>query len=178
MAETATIARPYAEAVFSLAKQAGALDAWSEQLALTSAVAADPEMHRLAADPNTGAEQFSALFLAICGDKIGPEAGNFIRLLIENGRIGVLPEVVTQFEALKASEGGVLDAAVTSAFAMSDTQLAELSARLEARFRRKINASVSIDPALIGGVIVAVGDEVYDASVRGKLQGMAYALTR
>lgn len=178
MAEIATIARPYAEAVFSLAKQLGALDAWSEQLALASAVAADPEMSRLAADPKVSAEQFGDLFLAVCGDRLGAEAGNFIKLLIENGRIGALPEVVAQFEALKASEGGVLDATVTSAFAMNETQLAELSARLETRFKRKINASVSVDPALIGGVIVAVGDEVYDASVRGKLQGMAYALTR
>jgi len=114
----------------------------------------------------------------VCADKLGTEAGNFIKLLIENGRISVLPEVVTQFEALKASAGGVLDATVTSAFSMSETQLAELSARLESRFKRKINASVTVDPALIGGVIVAVGDEVYDASVRGKLQGMAYALSR
>ncbi|HUW27117.1 MAG TPA: F0F1 ATP synthase subunit delta [Sulfuriferula sp.] len=178
MAEIATIARPYAEAVFSLAKQAGALDAWSEQLTLANAVAADPEMSRLASDPRVSADQLGSLFLAVCGDGLGAEAGNFIRLLIENGRISVLPEVVAQFEALKASEGGVLDAAVTSAFAMSDTQLAELSARLESRFKRKIKAGVTVDPALIGGVIVAVGDEVYDASVRGKLQGMAYALTR
>lgn len=178
MAEIATIARPYAEAVFSLARQAGTLDAWSAQLALASAVAADPEMRRLAADPRVSADQLGELFLAVCGNKLGAEAGNFIKLLIKNGRLGVLPEVVAQFEALKASAGGVLDASVTSAFAMSDTQLAELSARLEARFKRKINASVTVDPALIGGVIVTVGDEVYDASVRGKLQGMAYALTR
>lgn len=178
MAEIATIARPYAEALFSLAKQANTLTAWSEQLALANAVAADPEMSRLATDPKVSAAQFSELFLAVCGDRLGAEAGNFIRILVENGRISVLPEVVTQFEALKASEGGVLDAAVTSAFPMSATQLAELSARLEVRFKRKIHASVSVDPALIGGVIVAVGDEVYDASVRGKLQGMTYALTR
>lgn len=178
MAEIATIARPYAEAVFSLAKQANALSSWSEQLALANAVAADPEMGRLAADPKVGAEQFSGLFLAVCGDRLGTETGNFIRLLVENGRIAVLPEVVVQFEVLKASEGGVLDAAVTSAFAMSAAQLAELSARLETRFKRKVHASVTVDPALIGGVIIAVGDEVYDASVRGKLQGMAYALTR
>ncbi len=178
MAEIATIARPYAEAVFSVSKQAGALDAWSEQLALANAVAADPEMSRLASDPRVSAEQLGGLFLAVCADKLGTETGNFIKLLIENGRISVLPEVVTQFEALKASAGGVLDATVTSAFSMSETQLAELSARLEIRFKRKINASVTVDPALIGGVIVAVGDEVYDASVRGKLQGMAYALSR
>lgn len=178
MAEIATIARPYAEAVFSLAKQANALSNWSEQLALANAVAADPEMGRLAADPKVSAEQFSGLFLAVCGDRLATEAGNFIRLLVENGRIAVLPEVVVQFEVLKASEGGVLDAAVTSAFAMSAAQLAELSARLETRFKRKVHASVTVDPALIGGVIIAVGDEVYDASVRGKLQGMAYALTR
>ena len=178
MAEIATIARPYAEAVFSLAKQAGTLSAWSEQLALANAVAADPEMQRLAADPNVSAEQLNALFAAVCGSKLSAEAGNFIKLLIDGGRFQVLPAIVAQFEVLKASEGGVLDAAVTSAFALNEAQLAGLSARLESRFKCKINASVTVDPDLIGGVIVAVGDEVYDASVRGKLQGMAYALKR
>lgn len=178
MAEIATIARPYAEAVFRLAKETGTLKVWSDQLALVNAVAADPDMRRLAADPNVSTEQLNSLFLAVCGDKLSSEVANFVKLLIENGRIGVLPEIVAQFETLKASEGGVLEAVITSAYPLNDTQLAELTARLEARYQRKINASVTVDPELIGGIVVSVGDEVYDASVRGKLQGMAYALKR
>lgn len=178
MAEIATIARPYAEAVFRLAKESNALDSWSEQLAFAQLVAADSEMQRLSADPKVDGSQLGELFLNVSGSNLGAEAGNFIKLLIENGRISVLPEIAVQFETLKANEGGVLEADVTSAFTMSTEQIAELSARLEKKFNRKINATVTVDPTLIGGIIVAVGDEVYDASVRGKLQGMAYALKR
>jgi len=178
MAEIATIARPYAEAVFRLAKETGSLVSWAEQLAFAQLVAADSEMQRLSVDPKVDGSQLSELFLSVSGNNLNPEAGNFVKLLIENGRISVLPEIVAQFESLKANEGGVLDANVTSAFAMSTEQIAELSARLEKKFNRKIHAAVTTDSALIGGIIVTVGDEVYDASVRGKLQGMAYALKR
>ena len=178
MAEIATIARPYAEAVFRLAKESDSLDAWSAQLAFAQLVATDADMQRLSADPKMESSQLGELFLSVSGNNLKTEAGNFIKLLIENGRINVLPEIAAQFETLKANEGGVLEADVTSAFAMSAEQIAELSARLEKKFNRKINATVTIDPALIGGLIVSVGDEVYDASVRGKLQGMAYALKR
>lgn len=178
MAEIATIARPYAEAVFRLAKETGSLDSWSDQLAFAQLVAADGDMQRLSADPKVESNQLSELFLSVSGANLKAEAGNFIKLLITSGRLSILPEIVTQFETLKANEGGVLEAEVTSAFAMNAEQIAELSARLEKKFNRKINATVSIDPALIGGLIVSVGDEVYDASVRGKLQGMAYALKR
>lgn len=178
MAEIATIARPYAEATFQLAKESGSLSAWSDQLAFAQMVAADSEMQRLSVDPKVDSTQLSDLFLSVSGANLKPEVGNFIKLLISNNRLSVLPEIVAQFETLKANESGVLEAEVTSAFAMSATQIAELSVRLEKKFNRKINATITVDPALIGGLIVSVGDEVYDASVRGKLQGMAYALKR
>ena len=178
MAEIATIARPYAEAVFRLAKEANALNAWSEQLEMAQMVASDVEMQRLLNDPTLEAKQLSELFLSVLDQKIDVQIANFITLLIDNNRIAILSEIVHQFEALKAKEGGVLEAQVTSAYTMTTEQIAELSARLESKFNRKINATVTVDLALIGGVVVAVGDEVYDASVRGKLQGMAYALKR
>ena len=178
MAEIATIARPYAEAVFRLAKEANALNAWSEQLEMAQMVASDVEMQRLLNDPTLEAKQLSELFLSVLNQKIDVQIANFITLLIDNNRIAILSEIVHQFEVLKAKEGGVLEAQVTSAYTMTTEQIAELSARLESKFNRKINATVTVDLALIGGVVVAVGDEVYDASVRGKLQGMAYALKR
>lgn len=178
MAEIATIARPYAEAVFRLAKEANALNAWSEQLEMAQMVASDVEMQRLLNDPTLEAKQLSELFLSVLDQKIDVQIANFITLLIDNNRIAILSEIVHQFEVLKAKEGGVLEAQVTSAYTMTTEQIAELSARLESKFNRKINATVTVDLALIGGVVVAVGDEVYDASVRGKLQGMAYALKR
>ncbi|MHB1676330.1 MAG: F0F1 ATP synthase subunit delta [Sulfuriferula sp.] len=178
MAEIATIARPYAEAVFRLAKQTGMLDAWSEQLSLAQMVATDSEMRRLAVDPEISSAQLSTLFLSVCGSRLGVEPGNLITLLIENGRINVLTEIVDQFEVLKAKQGGVLEAKVVSAFAMNGEQIAALATRLEAKFHSKLALTIEIDPALIGGIIVSVGDEVYDASVQGKLQNMAYALKR
>jgi F-type H+-transporting ATPase subunit delta len=176
MAETRTIARPYAEAVFKLAKTSGSLPAWSEMLQLLAAIAMDEQIKVLIGNPKVPPKRLGELLLGICGDKLTDEGRNFVLLLAENGRIEVLPEVSEMFEQLKTRHDGVLDAKVTSAFAMSDAQLKDLVTDLEARFKRKIEAKVSIDPELIGGVKVEVGDEVLDASVRAKLEAMAVAL--
>ena len=176
MAETRTIARPYAEAVFKLAKTSGTLPAWSEMLQLLAAIAVDEQIKVLVGNPKVPPRRLGELLLGICGDKLTDEGRNFVLLLAENGRIEVLPEVSEMFEQLKTRHDGVLDAKVTSAFAMSDAQLKDLVANLETRFKRKIEAQVSIDPELIGGVKVEVGDEVLDASVRAKLEAMAVAL--
>ncbi len=176
MAETRTIARPYAEAVFKLAKTSGSLPAWSEMLQLLAAIAMDEQIKVLIGNPKVPPKRLGELLLGICGDKLTDEGRNFVLLLAENGRIEVLPEVSEMFEQLKTRHDGVLDAKVISAFAMSDAQLKDLVADLEARFKRKIEAKVSIDPELIGGVKVEVGDEVLDASVRAKLEAMAVAL--
>jgi F-type H+-transporting ATPase subunit delta len=176
MAETRTIARPYAEAVFKLAKTSGSLPVWSEMLQLLAAIAMDEQIKVLIGNPKVPPKRLGELLLGICGDKLTDEGRNFVLLLAENGRIEVLPEVSEMFEQLKTRHDGVLDAKVTSAFAMSDAQLKDLVTDLEARFKRKIEAKVSIDPELIGGVKVEVGDEVLDASVRAKLEAMAVAL--
>ena len=176
MAETRTIARPYAEAVFKLAKTSGTLPAWSEMLQLLAAIAMDEQIKVLIGNPKVPPRRLGELLLGICGDKLTDEGRNFVLLLAENSRVEVLPEVSEMFEQLKTRHDGVLDAKVTSAFAMSDAQLKDLVANLEARFKRKIEAKVSIDPELIGGVKVEIGDEVLDASVRAKLEAMAVAL--
>ena len=176
MAETRTIARPYAEAVFKLAKTSGTLPAWSEMLQLLAAIAMDEQIKVLIGNPKVPPRRLGELLLGICGDKLTDEGRNFVLLLAENSRVEVLPEVSEMFEQLKTRHDGVLDAKVTSAFAMSDAQLKDLVADLEARFKRKMEAKVSIDPELIGGVKVEVGDEVLDASVRAKLEAMAVAL--
>jgi F-type H+-transporting ATPase subunit delta len=176
MAETRTIARPYAEAVFKLAKTSGTLPAWSEMLQLLAAIATDEQIKVLIGNPKVPPRRLGELLLGICVDKLTDEGRNFVLLLAENSRVEVLPEVSEMFEQLKTRHDGVLDAKVTSAFAMSDAQLKDLVADLEARFKRKIEAKVSIDPELIGGVKVEVGDEVLDASVRAKLEAMAVAL--
>jgi F-type H+-transporting ATPase subunit delta len=176
MAETATLARPYAEAVFRLADAGGTLATWSGALRTLAQVAAHPEMQECLSKFDLTAAQLQELFLSLCPGDLTAEAKNFIHLLIEYDRLALLPEISAQFETLKNEREGVVDAQIATAFALEGEQLASLVADLEKRFKRKINAQVSIDRNLIGGVRVVVGDEVIDGSVRGKLNAMAAGL--
>ena len=176
MAETRTIARPYAEAVFKLAKAKGDLPAWSDMLQFAATIAVDERIRALVGNPKISSRRLGEMFLGICSEKLNEEGRNFVLLLAENRRLQILPEISELFEQLRAQHEGVLDAKIISAFEMSDVQLRELVADLEGKFKRKIEAKVSVDPELIGGVKVEIGDEVLDASVRGKLEAMAVAL--
>lgn len=176
MAEQLTLARPYAEAVFRLAAQHNAYAEWSAMLALAASVAADGQVQRLAVDPNVSNPQLERLLLAVCGGKLSEQGSNFIRLLVENGRVTLLPRIQELYEKLRAEQSGEIDASVTSAFPVTEAQLNDLVGVLEACFKRKVKATVKVDPVLIGGVMVVAGDEVLDASVRGRLQDMAHAL--
>lgn len=176
MAEIRTIARPYAEAVFRLAKANNTLPAWSDMLKLMAAVAIDERIRGLIGNPRFSAKQLVEVFLGICGDRLSSEGRNFILLLTESGRVELLPEISDLYEQLKAHHEGVLEAQIYSAFEMNDVQLKDLVTNLETRFKRKIEAKVGVDPELIGGVRVEIGDKVLDASVRGKLEALAVAL--
>lgn len=178
MAEALTIARPYAEAAFKLARQLGALDAWSDMLGLAATVAEDPDIAGLIGNPKVTGKQLGDLFLGVCGDKLNGPARNFVLLLIENGRLELLPQIRTLYEQLKTEAEGVLEATVFTAFALADGQVKDLVAKLEARYRRKISATVQVDPELIGGVRIQVGDKMLDASVRGQLESMEAALRK
>ncbi len=175
MAENVTIARPYADAAFELARGAGALGPWSEALDRLAAVAADSSMQACFKDPKISTEQLNTLMKEVSGD-LTAEQQNFVRVLVENERLQVLPEIRDLFVALKNEHEGVLEAEIASAFPLDDAALAALKADLEARFKAAINVKVILAPELIGGVRIAVGDEVIDASVRGKLANMAAAL--
>lgn len=175
MAEVATIARPYAEAVFSLADSAGTLTQWSATLGKLAAVAADGEVQRLIGDPKVSGRQLVDLLLSVAGDA-GAEARNFVSALVENKRVAALPSVRDIFETLKNEREGTVDTLIETAFPLDDGQLASLVADLEQRFKRKIRPQVTVDRELIGGVRVTVGDEVIDGSVRGKLAAIAIAL--
>ena len=175
MAENVTIARPYADAAFELARGAGALGPWSEVLDRLASVAADSDMQACFNDPKMSADQLNKLMLEVAGE-LNTEQQNFIRVLVESERLQVLPEIRDLFVALKNEQEGVMEARIASAFPLDDATLASLKADLEARFKAKLDVSVSIDPELIGGVRIAIGDEVIDASVRGKLANMAAAL--
>lgn len=178
MAELATIARPYAEAVFRLAKEGNAPAAWSEKLAFVAAIYQDPQMQAAIGNPKVTANDVERLMLAICGERIDDTARNLIQLLVRNRRLAVLPQIREQFEKLRLEDEGKLDAKISSAYPLDDAQRNQVVNLLSSRFKRKINATVTVDPELIGGIKVEVGDKVWDASVRGKLQTMAVTLTK
>jgi F-type H+-transporting ATPase subunit delta len=178
MAELATIGRPYAEAAFRLAKEGNALAAWSEKLAFIAAIYQDPQMQGAIGNPKVAANDVERLMLAICGERIDGAARNLIQLLVRNRRLPVLPQIREQFEKLKLEDEGKLDAKISSAYPLDDAQRNQVVNLLSSRFKRKINATVTVDPELIGGIKVEVGDKVWDASVRGRLQTMAVTLTK
>lgn len=180
MAENVTLARPYAEAAFQLAKGDNALPVWSAALARLAAVTSNPEMDACIGNPLFSREQLARLFLDVAGADqkaaMSAQQQDFVRVLADNDRLTVLPEIAELFEELKAGHEGVKHADITSAFALDAAALQKLMTDLERRFGGKVDATVSVDPDLIGGVRIAVGDEVIDASVRGKLAAMATAL--
>lgn len=178
MAELATIARPYAEALFDVAVH-GDVAAWSALLQELGQVARLPEVLSVATSPKVTREQVVELLLAAVKSpqKDAPEAKNFVRMLVDNHRLSLLPEIATQFEALKNAREGAADALIVSAFPLEGEPLAELVASLERKFKRKLKPKVDVDASLIGGVRVTVGDEVLDGSVRARLASMQTALT-
>jgi F-type H+-transporting ATPase subunit delta len=172
MAEQITIARPYAEAVFALATAANSLPAWAQMLALASDVASDPDMRVALDNPELPAAAKESLFLSVCGDKLNTEARNFIRVLLEGGRIALLPDIRALFDRLKDGSDGVARATIASAFPVDEAQLRALKGALEKRFGKSIETTVVVDPDLIGGVKITVGDTVIDGSVQRDLQAM------
>ena len=175
MAELSTLARPYAEAVFRLAREKNVLGEWSERLAMLAAVASDAQMQAVIADPNTSAARAAELIGSITD--AGEAGKSLLTVLAGNDRLTLLPEISAQYEVLKAEAEGVLEATIVSALEMSEAQKADLMAALKARFGRDVEATVEVDAGLIGGAVITVGDQVIDGSVKGRLQKMAAALT-
>lgn len=173
MAEAKTIARPYAEAAFALARERQALEPWSQMLALAAAVASDPNMTRLAADPKITGERLLALFLSVCGERLDAAGQNLIRVLIENRRLALLPEIAAVYEELKNAAEARVEATVVSAFELDASQIKRIEEALERRLRREVRVVTTVDRGLIGGVVIRAGDLVIDASVRGQLARLA-----
>jgi F-type H+-transporting ATPase subunit delta len=176
MAEPSTVARPYAEAAFRLASDANALAKWSGMIGALAQVAEDKRVRAAIADPALSDAQAAGVFISILAGRLDAQAENFLRVLAENKRLELLPEIQLQFEALKNEREGVVEAEVHSAFELSDAQVADLAQRLEKRTGRKIRARVQVDKELIGGVKVVIGDKVIDGSARGQLAALETAL--
>ncbi len=175
MAELATIARPYAEALFKAT--AADLSGTTQWLDALASVAGNAQLLEFAANPKVTDQQVFDVITGVAKVQLPAAAQNFLRTILENGRLAALPEVAVQFRALKNAKAGSSDAVVYSAFPIDAAKLAEVSAALEKRFGRKLNLSVQEDSSLIGGIRVVVGDEVLDTSVKARLEQMKAALT-
>jgi F-type H+-transporting ATPase subunit delta len=176
MAELATIARPYAEALYQVARSQD-VQAVGQQVAALAGVAGNEDVRQFADNPKVSDDQVFEVVTQAAGIPLSDAMKNFVRAVIENGRLAAMPEVATQFHSLVNASSGTADATIYSAFPMDDAALADVVSVLEKRFDRKLAAKVEVDSDLIGGIRVVVGDEVLDTSVRARLERMKVALS-
>ena len=175
MAELATIARPYAEALFQSSRNdLGGASQWLDALAV---VAGNEQLLQFADNPKVSNQQVYDVVSDVARVQLPPAGQNFLRTVIDNGRLAALPEIARQFREMKNAQSGSSDATVYSAFPIAAEQMGAVAQVLEKRFGRKLNVTVQEDPSLIGGIRVVVGDEVLDTSVKARLEQMKVALT-
>jgi F-type H+-transporting ATPase subunit delta len=181
MAELSTIARPYAEALFAAASSdkpvAGVLDQWLVLVAEMAAVAQHAEAAQVVSDPKLGAARVNELVRGLIKSPLPVAAENFLKLVVDNGRLAALPEVARQFRAMKNAAEGQADCLIESALPLSDEQVTDLLRSLAQKFGLKLIPEVKVDPGLIGGVRVSVGDHVLDDTIKARLAKMHTALT-
>lgn len=178
MAEKSTIARPYAQAAFSLAESAGDLRKWSEMLQLIANVASDEVMQSFIGNPNVERTELTNIILDVCGDNLDALGQNFVRVLAENKRLDVTTEIANLYEAKRAEAEKTIEAEVTSAFPLSDVIKDKIIVTLKQKLGREVNLVTRTDENMIGGAVIRAGDLVIDASVTGQLEQLAYSLSR
>jgi len=177
MAEKSTIARPYAEAIFALAKEQSELKAWSGMLSTLATIADDNNMKAMISNTNVGKSQLADLILDICGKQLSDHGKNLVKLLAENRRLTLLNEIAAQYEVLRAEEEKTIEAEVVSAFEVSDAQQKQIAEKLKARLGREVTLSCRVDPSLLGGAVIKAGDLVIDGSTIGQIQKLSIELT-
>ena len=176
MSELATLARPYAAAVFKRAKETQAAEKWSQSLAFMSAVMENEDISVVVDNPMVNKQRLSAFMLDICQEHVNEENGNFLKLLVHNNRLVLLPFIAKLFEAYKAEDEGYVEVEVFTAYALSEEARQNLAVTLEKTLGKKVQMNVAVDKSLIGGVLIRAGDKVIDGSIRGRLQHMHKAL--
>lgn len=176
MAELATIARPYAEAVFELAKETDHFEQWSEQLGFLTAIVEDTAIKTVMGNPQVDKKTLTHLLLAICAEQIDTAGQNLVRLLIDNHRLAITPQLTIQYEQLKADYQQRIPVQITSSHAVTPAQQQAIEATLKARLGKTVDLNVILDESLIGGWLIHAGDEVIDLSIKGRLQQLANEL--
>jgi F-type H+-transporting ATPase subunit delta len=176
MAEISTIARPYAQAIFDLAKEKNQLNEWSATVGLLAKIVEDEQVKAIIQDTKVDVSDKEKFILDVCKGKITNEGENFIKLLIENKRLLVLPFISDSFEELKANEEGTVAATIVVATKISQNETDGIIKNLEKKLNKKIEATVKIDESILGGSVITVGDTVIDASVKGQLESLAFKM--
>lgn len=175
MAELSTVARPYAEAIINLATENSALDKWSDSLGFLSTATQDESVVKMIANPNVDTQTLTKILLDVCESQ-DDGVKNLVKTLIDNQRLSVVPHIAVEYEKLKAEKQNTLKAELVSAYEVTPEQQQELQAALQKRFGKQIDMNVSINTDIIGGWVIRAGDEVIDASVKGRLQQLATEL--
>ena len=185
MSDNNTVARPYAQAAFELARESGELEGWSLSLAAAKEVMSDGAVAKFLSSPALGDEQRLAFLTGLLPEPVGERSvfsgshergSNFLKLLLQYGRVSALPEISEHFETLKANVENAVDVTIVSAAPLSEARQSEMVAALKARFGREVNLATEVDENLIGGAVIRVGDVVIDGSLRSRLEGLANAL--
>ncbi|MDP6375719.1 MAG: F0F1 ATP synthase subunit delta [Pseudomonadales bacterium] len=178
MAEAATLARPYANAIFQIASDNDYLGGWSRMLGFLGVVAADEGMGLLLSSPDVSGPEKAHKLAEVCGDELNERARNLLQVLAANQRLDLLPEIALQYEALKAASEQSLDVEVLSAYPLSQSETETLKNALVVKFDKEVTVTSSVDQSLLGGAVIRAGDMVIDGSVRGKLEKLAEMLQR
>ncbi len=172
MLENATIARPYARAVFEHAVETGQGAAWSEALELLNLFVSDPAGRRLVANPRVSRERLAGLIFDIGGERLSSHARNLVKTLIAAGRLPYAPHIKAQYERMRAAAEGTVDVALVTAYPLDDGQREDLAAAMQRRLGRRVNITAAVDETLLGGAVIRTGDSVMDASLRGRLTSL------
>ena len=178
MSDFTTAARPYANAVYDTAKESNTLDSWSDALANLAAVVSDDQLSELLDNPGTGKSEKGELVLQILGDSLNQQQQNLVKLMAENGRLKIMPDVVEQFEVERAKAENKIEAEVISAFELTAEQTSELVNTLKNKLGKDITLTTTVDESLIGGVVIKAGDTIIDASMKSELDSLTLALGR
>lgn len=176
MSELATLARPYAEAVFKRAKETDSAAKWSDTLAFISTVGNDEIISVAADNPKVKKENFLNLMLDICSGQVDQEGENFLKLLVQNNRLKLARHIAAIYEQYRAEDEGYVDVEVSTAYSLSKDEEKNLASKLENTLHKKVHLNVTEDRSLIGGILIRAGDRVIDGSIKGQLQHMQRAL--
>ena len=176
MSELSSLARPYAKAIFELARDAGQYAEWSDQLELLAVIAGDDSMEDLISSPTVSEQQLSEIVLGVAGEQLNAQGQNLARLLVHNGRLSVMPDILEQFQEMRDEAEQVIEARLITASEVDDAQKQSIEEALSKRLGKQIKLDAEVDESLIGGAVVRAGDWVVDGSVKAQLQDLVHAI--